>query len=305
VTARATIGKRVALISIAVSGSLSVAKIVVGLLARSTSVVADGVESAGDVVAASFVYSGFILAGKPADKDHPYGHGRYETLTGLMVGLVLVLAGIGISYRSLQRAGAVHTTPALFGIWPLLASLILKVILSSVKFRFGRRIGSAALIADAWNDFVDIISAMTAMAALALTVLDPTRFPAADQYGGFAVGVIVVFTGIRVAKDSSRRLTDTMPPPEMIDAIRRVAKAHPAVRAVEKCYARNTGLQYHVDLHIEVDPAMSVLESHEAATQVRFAIREQLDWVADVLVHVEPWLKQANAASRGQSESRR
>ncbi len=289
-TARATIGKRVALVSIAISGSLSVAKIVIGMMAKSTSVVADGVESVGDVVASAFVYYGFMLAAKPADREHPYGHGRYETLTGLMVGLILVLAGVSIAVRSLERAAAVHTTPALYGIWPLLASLILKVILSTMKFRYGRRIGSSALIADAWNDFVDIISAMTAMAALGLTVLDPSKFLAADHYGGFAVGVIVVFTGIRVAKDSTQRLTDTMPRPEMIEAIRRVAMGHPAVRRVEKCFARNTGLQYHVDLHIEVDPAMTVLESHEAATQVRFAIREQLDWVADVLVHVEPWL---------------
>lgn len=301
-TARATIGKRVALVSIAISGSLSVAKILIGWMAKSTSVVADGVESAGDVVAAAFVYYGFMLAAKPADREHPYGHGRYETLTGLMVGLILVLAGVSIAVRSLERAGAVHTTPALYGIWPLLASLILKVILSSVKFRFGRRIGSSALIADAWNDFVDIISAMAAMSALALTVLNPSRFLAADHYGGFAVGVIVIFTGIRVAKESTQRLTDTMPRPEMIEAICRVALEHPAVRRVEKCYARNTGLQYHVDLHIEVDPAMSVLESHEAATRVRFAIRERLDWVADVLVHVEPWLKQVDGALSEQAK---
>lgn len=287
--AKATIGKRIALISIAVSMTLSVGKIVVGLLAHSTSVVADGAESAGDAVASSFVLFGFILAAKPADENHPYGFGRYETLTGLMVGLILFLGGIGISYRSIQNVGAIHAAPAVYGMWPLLASMISKGILSGVKFRFGRRIGSSALIADAWNDFVDIISAITAMTALGLTVLNPSRFLAADHYGGFAVGLIVIFTGLRVAKDTSDRLIDTMPPRELLEQIRRVAKSDPEVCDIEKCYARSSGLQYHVDLHIEVDPKMSVLESHEVATRVRFAIREQLDWVADVLVHVEPW----------------
>jgi cation diffusion facilitator family transporter len=289
VTAKTTIGKRIALVSIAVSATLSLGKIVIGLLAQSTSVVADGLESAGDVVASSFVLFGFIIAAKPADEDHPYGHGRYETLTGFIVGLVLFLGGVGISYRSLQNVGAVHAAPALYGMWPLLASAILKGVLSGVKFRFGRRIGSSAVIADAWNDFVDIISAITAMTALGLTILSPSRFLAADHYGGFAVGIIIIFTGLRVAKDTSDRLTDTMPPPELLEQIRRVAKSDPGVCDVEKCFARNSGLQYHVDLHIEVDPKMSVMESHEVATRVRFAIREQLDWVADVLVHVEPW----------------
>lgn len=286
---RATIGKRVALISIGVSAILAVVKIVIGSLAHSTSVVADGVESAGDFVASGFVFIGFVIAAKSADEEHPYGYGRYETLTGLAVGLILMLGGVGICYRSISTIGVSHDIPAIYGIWPLLASMISKAILSTTKFRIGRRIGSSSLVADAWNDFVDILSAITAMAALALSVLNPSRFLVADHYGGFTVGLIVVFTGLRVAKDSTDRLADTMPSPDLVGEIRHVAEHYPGVRRVEKCYARNSGLQYYVDLHIEVDPKMSVLESHELATQVRFAIRKELDWVADVLVHVEPW----------------
>jgi cation diffusion facilitator family transporter len=290
-TSKITIGKRIALVSIAVCAGLSVVKIVVGWLAGSTSVIADGVESAGDVLASGFVLVGFILAARPADKDHPYGYGRYETITGLIVGLVLVFAGIAIAARSLEDIGKPHAAPALYGIWPLLGSMILKIILATTKFRFGRKIGSTALLADAWNDSVDILSAVTAMVALTLTVFDPARFLAADHYGGVAVGLIVVVTGLRVAKDSSDSLADTMPPSEMLEEIHRIATSNPQIRAVEKCYARNTGLQYHVDLHIQVDPNMSVLESHKIANQVRFTIREKLNWVADVMVHIEPWMK--------------
>lgn len=284
-----TIGKRVAMISVAVSGTLAIAKIIIGVLGRSTSVVADGLESAGDVVASTIVMFGFIVAARPADENHPYGHGRYETLTGLMVGMILFTGGIGISYRSLQNVGSMHAPPALYGIWPLLASMVAKAVLSTYKFRYGRRIYSSALIADAWNDFVDIISAATAITALGLTLYDPSRFLAADHYGGFAVGLIVIFTGLRVAKDTSDRLTDTMPDQHLLQEIRRVARSVPGVKNVEKCFARSTGLQYHVDLHLEVDPGMTVRESHDLATEVRFAIRRELAWVADVLVHVEPW----------------
>lgn len=282
------VGKRVAFASIGVSGALAIIKITVGLIAHSASVVADGVESAGDVVASGFVFLGFQIAGKPADKNHPYGHGRYETLTGLVVGIILFLGGIGVCFRSLESISLKHPIPGAYAMWPLLLSMLAKAVLSTVKFRFGRRIGSSALVADAWNDFVDILSAITAMTALGLTLLDPVRFESADHYGGFAVGLIVIFTGLRVAKESSERLTDTMPTEDHLRSIRTTALSVAGVNAVEKCFARSSGLQYHVDLHIEVDPEMSVRSSHDIANEVRFTIRRRLDWVADVLVHVEP-----------------
>lgn len=285
---RNTIGKRIALVSIGVCVLLSVTKITIGLLAHSTSVVADGAESAGDVLTSSFVFLGLLVAARPADEDHPYGHGRYETLTGLAVGFILVFVGIAIAVRSLQTVGLSHYPPAAYGAWPLLASMLTKTILATVKFRFGRSIGSAALVADAWNDAVDILSAFTAMAALGLSVLDPSRFLAADHYGGFAVGLIVVLTGLRVAKESSDRLADRMPSPERVDEIRRIATEDPRILAIDKCFARNSGLQYHVDLYLKVDPRMTVFESHALATAIRTRICERLDWVANVLIYVEP-----------------
>jgi cation diffusion facilitator family transporter len=297
-TSKINIGRRVALISVLVSALLAISKIVIGILGRSTSVVADGIESAGDVVASGVVVFGFTLAARPADENHPYGHGRYETLTGLIVGLILLFGGFGICYRSLQHVGDQHAPPAFYGIWPLLVSMAAKTVLSTLKFRVGRKIHSASLTADAWNDFVDILSATAAITALGLTLANPVRFIAADHYGGFAVGLIVMFTGLRVAKETSLRLSDAMPETELMREIRRIAMSVSGVKGVEKCFARNTGLQYHVDLHLEVDPDMTVRASHDIATTVRFAIREQLDWVADVLVHVEPAVEQVAVASR-------
>jgi cation diffusion facilitator family transporter len=117
---------------------------------------------------------------------------------------------------------------------------------------------------------------------------DPVRFLDADRYGGFAVGLIVVTTGMRVSRDTVLQLMDTMPPESLMNQIRAAASRVPGVRGVEKCFARKTGLRYHVDLHLEVDPEMTVRQSHEIAHQVRLEIMEGLDWVADVLVHVEP-----------------
>jgi len=115
-------------------------------------------------------------------------------------------------------------------------------------------------------------------------------FHTADHWGGFIIGAIVIFLGVRVARNTALQLMDTMPDPAQMEQIRAAAMRVPGALAVEKCFARKTGLRYHVDLHLEVDPAMTVLASHEIATEVRFRIRDEVDWVADVLVHVEPHL---------------
>jgi cation diffusion facilitator family transporter len=282
------IGQRVAIAGMVVSGALAIVKIFAGVTGHSTAVVADGLESAGDVFASGFVLLGLTLAARPADEDHPYGHGRAETLTGLLIGLALTAAGSLISYESLRRLGQPRMPLAAWVVWPLIASLLAKVALASVKFRYGRKLRSDALTADAWNDAMDTVSATAALIAVGLTISDSARFYNADRYGGFVVGLIVVSVGVRVARETALQLMDTMPNEGLMKQIRVAAATVPGVRGVEKCFARKTGLRYHVDLHLEVDPEISVRQSHEIAHQVRQRVVERLDWVADVLVHVEP-----------------
>jgi cation diffusion facilitator family transporter len=284
----ARIGRRVALAGIAASALLATLNIVVGLISRSTSVVATGVEFAGDVLASTVVLFGLIVAVKPADENHPYGHGRMETLAAFVVGMILVAGGAGICWNSLQAVGEKHPPPAPAAIAVLIVAIAVRSIMSAVKFRVGRRIQSASLVADGWNDTVDILAAATALTAVALAMYDSDRFLAADHYGGFAVGIIVVLTAVRVLRDASLELMDTMPDSEMIARLRSAAIDVPGVLGVDKSYARKTGFKYHVDLHIEVDPDLTVAQSHAIAGEVRSRVREQLAWVADVLVHVEP-----------------
>ena len=294
-------GRAIAITSMLVSAALAAAKIVIGMRANSTAVVSDGMENAGDVLTSGLVLFGLIIAAKPPDAEHPYGHGRLETLSGLLVGMILVATGALISFRSIQRALEAQPAPALYAIWPLLASIAIKGGMSVAKWRYGRRTRSSALTADAWHEAVDVFSGAAALAAVGMTLLDPARFGAADHIGGCVVGIIVIFIGLRVARDTTLQLMDTMPDPRALDTIRRVALSVPGALGIEKCYARKTGLRWHVDLHLEVDPAMSVWDSHEIATEVRARIREKLDWVADVLVHVEPHLLDTLSRTHGKS----
>lgn len=281
------VGRRVAIASMLISGSLAGLKIVVGMMANSNSVISDGVESAADVVTSGIVLFGLSLAAKPPDAEHPYGHGRLETLSGLAVGVLLGIIGAGICFRTAMHLDDRHVVSA-FAVWPLLVSMFAKGGLAFTKFRVGKQIKSDALMADGWNDTVDIFSALTALVAVLLSLWNPVTFAQADHYGAFGVGLIVVFLGIRVVHQTSQQLMDRMPDGQMLNDIRRVALKVSGALGIEKCLARKTGLRYHVDLHLEVNPNMTVRESHQIAHEVRARVISELDWVADVLVHVEP-----------------
>jgi cation diffusion facilitator family transporter len=288
--------QRIALVGITGSVLLAVVHVTVGLATRSTSVFAAGVEFAGDVLATALVYVGMRVATRPPDTNHPYGHGRVETLSALAVGLILIGSGAGIGWHSLQAVSARHPPPGQLALVVLILAIVIRGTTVFLKFGVGRKIGSAAIVADAWNDSVDLVAAATALVAVGLSRYDPERFLAADHYGGFAIGVIVVLIGVRVARDASVTLIDTMPEPPLMEALRGAAMSVSGVVAVDKAHARKTGLTYHVDLHVEVDPALTVAASHVIAGRVRSRLREELPWVADVLVHIEPALPPTGAA---------
>jgi divalent metal cation (Fe/Co/Zn/Cd) transporter len=264
------LARRVTLIGMAVSGILSAAKLLAGWIGHSTAVFADGLENGGDVFGSGLILHFLYVASIPPDKEQPYGHGRSETIAGLTE----------------------HTpthAPQLFAIWPMVASIIVKGALATGKFTYGKRLGSMAIQADAWHDGIEIFSGFVALIALALSLYNQEHFAAADHDGGFIVGLIVLLTAFHVVRDSSQDLMDAMPDDARIAQIRGIASAVPGISGVEKTYARKTGLEYHVELHLEVDPRMTVQDSHTLATDTRFLIRKKLDWIADVVVHVEPF----------------
>jgi cation diffusion facilitator family transporter len=281
-------GRGLAAISVAASAALAALNIAVGLSAGSASVLAIGVEFSGDVLTSSVVLVGLLAASRPPDENHPYGHGRLETIAGLFVGFVLMAGGAGIAWQSLEGISTQRLPPGWPAVAALLVVIVVRGVIAALKFRAAHEIRSHALRSDAWNDAVDILSAVVGLTAVTLARLWPDSLAVADHYGGFVVGLIVGATGVRVARSATLDLADTMPDPSMLEAARRVALAVPGVVAVEKQFARKTGLQYHIDLHLEVDPEMTVRESHRIAHDVQARVRDALPWVADVLVHVEP-----------------
>ena len=297
-----TAARRISAYSLAASAVLAAVKIGVGLKAGSTAVVSDGVESASDCFTSGLVLLGLWIAAKPSDSDHPYGHGRFEILTGLTIGVVLAIIGTVICLQSLARRALVHPL-ATYALWPLLLSIAVKGFFASAKYRVGKRTGSSSIRADAWHDLVDLSSGVVALAGLSLALFRADLI-SADHWAGFAVGLIVIFVGLRAARETVLQLMDTMPDDAQMIEIRRVALRVPGAKGVEKCFARKTGLRYHVDLHLEVEPELTVRESHDIATAVRIAVKERVQWVEDVLVHVEPYEPQGAMPSRETARQR-
>src|SRR5580658_4828054 len=155
--------RQIAILGMVVSALLAILKITVGWFAHSAAVTADGFESATDVVTSGLVLVGLILAARPADDNHPYGHGRIEILIGLLLGFILACAGCGIAWHGLTGAADEKHAPAAYAIWPLIVSIVAKLGLVLVKSRHGRKIGSSSLVADAANDGIDILSGIVAL----------------------------------------------------------------------------------------------------------------------------------------------
>src|ERR1700729_1034825 len=162
--------RQIARIGMAVSAILAALKIGVGLASHSAAVTADGFESAADILTSGLVLIGMTIAARPADDNHPYGHGRVEILTGLLLGFLLFGAGSLIAVHAWTGAGEIPVPPAAYAIWPLLISIAAKAGLVTVKYRHGRLLNSSALKADAANDAVDIVSGLVALSALLLTL---------------------------------------------------------------------------------------------------------------------------------------
>ena len=279
---------KIARISIAVGLFLAVIKLIAGYFGGSHAVFADGVESAGDVVASLILWLGLRISAEPPDEDHPYGHGRFEILAGQAIGAFLIASGSIMAWQSYLHLKQPQVTPQAFAIWTVMVSVGMKIALGRWKFAAARKFRSAALGADAANDWLDVLSGTIAIIAVGLNLWQPARFSHADAIGGVAIAFLVILLGLNVLRESSWELLDSMPSEAMLEEIRACALMVAGVLGIEQCRARKTGLQYHVDLHLEVNPEMTVDAAHRISGKVRSAIREQISWVADVLIHIEP-----------------
>lgn len=280
---------RAAILGILVNGVLATAKLIGGIVGNAYVLVADAVESMTDIFSSFVVWRGLALATQPPDADHPYGHGKAEPLAASFVSLTLVAAAIGIAIQAIREILTPHHSPEAFTIWLLLIVVIVKESLYRFVFSVGKKLTSIAVRSDAWHHRSDAITSAAAAIGIGIALWGGHGYESADDWAALFASCIIAYNGLRLFKPAIDELMDSSPSEELQQQITALAARCQGVLAVEKVLARKTGFTYLVDMHIDVDKAITVERAHDIAHLVKDTIREQIPKVAEVLIHVEPY----------------
>jgi cation diffusion facilitator family transporter len=281
-------GIRSTLIGMAFNLALAAVKSTAGVVGNSYALVADGIESLSDVFSSFVVYVGLRMAMRPADENHPYGHGKAEPIAAIIVGGALLAASALIAYESIKEIRTPHYAPAPWTLAVLAVVMAVKESLYRYVAGVGRQVASTAVSTDAWHHRSDAITSAFAFVGISIALLGGRGWEAADDWAALLAGAVIAINALRLMGPAVAEITDMAPRAEINDEVREVARRIGGVVEIEKCLVRKMGFDYYVDLHVIVDPEMTVREGHEIAHRVKDAVREANPRVSDVLVHVEP-----------------
>ena len=279
-------GLRSSLLAIVINLTLALVKCLTGLIGHSFALLADGIESFLDVISSSVVFWGLRLAIKPPDKDHPYGHGKADPIAAAVVGVAMILAALGIAVESINLIRTPHKLPHAYTLLVLVCVVPIKTLLSKYVSGVSERIESSALRGDAWHHLSDAITSGFAFVGISVALW--TGDPTADDWAALCASPVIFFGGWQQLRRPIAELLDTAPAPEIEERVRRAAEGMPNVIGVEKCFVRKVGFRYYVDLHVVVRGDLTVRQGHLIAHRVADQVREKVEKIAEVLVHIEP-----------------
>ena len=263
-------------------------KLAAGILGHSHALIADAVESLADIFSSIIVWRGMVVAAAPADDDHPYGHGKAEPIAAAIVATMLLLAAGWIAVQSIHEIILPHRGPAPFTLIVLLVVVAIKELLFRFALHVAETVDSIAVRSDAWHHRSDAITSFAAGIGIAVALIGGHGFEAADDVAALLAALIIAWNGWRLLRPALDELMDAAPNGEVRTKIRELAGRVPGVRQVEKCLVRKMGYHLFVDMHVEVDPQMTVQAAHAIAHRVKAEVRRELPAVYDVLVHIEP-----------------
>jgi cation diffusion facilitator family transporter len=279
--------RKVMLIGSALDFSLGKAKIVIGWMANSQALVADGVHSLSDLLTDFMVLYAAKHSHKEADSQHPYGHGRIETLTTASLGLVLVAIAFGIGYHSIQRLND-NEAVVEFGMLAFSIALI-SVLTKEWIYRYtmsaARRLRSDMLMANAWHSRSDAFSSMVVLVGIMGVALGHAYL---DAIAAVIVAAMIAKIGIDLLRSSTQELIDSALEPEKVALLRQQIVAVDGVRSIHMLRTRKSAGNILVDVHIQVDPRLSVSEGHRIGDVVRQSLLNQADGITDVTIHIDP-----------------
>jgi cation diffusion facilitator family transporter len=274
---------------LATNGLLAIGKLIAGIVGHSYALIADAIESTADIFSSIIVWRGMVVAHQPPDEDHPYGHGRAETIAAAAVSIMLLGAAAAILYQSIREVLNPHQAPAPFTLFVLLGVVLIKEGLFRFVGNIGAEIESGAVQTDAWHHRSDAITSAAAALGIGLSLVGGPRFSSADEWAAIFASGIIAFNGWRLLRAPLAELMERVPTEDVTGQARRIAMQVPAVRGVEKCHARQLGYAFVLEMHVEVDDTMTVGQAHVVAHRVQDAVRAALPRVSKVTVHIEPF----------------
>jgi cation diffusion facilitator family transporter len=277
------------LLGLSTNAILACVKLTAGILGQSYALIADAIESIADIASSLIVWHALVIAHRPPDATHPYGHGRAETLATAAVAIMLLGAAVLIAVQSAREILIPHHVPAPYTLLVLLAAVLIKEGLFRFVGRVGEQIESSAVTADAWHHRSDAFTSAAAALGISIALVGGEAYESADDWAAIFAAGIIAWNGYRLLRPTVNELMDAAPQSDIVQKAKAIALGVDGVRGVEKCLARKLGYDYFMDMHVEVDGTLPVTAAHELAHIVKGAIQSRLPRVKEITIHIEPF----------------
>ena len=274
--------------SIVGNASLAIIKGFAGFFGNSYALIADAIESTADIFSSFLVLFGLKYASRPADKNHPYGHGRAEPLiTFLVVGFLITSATI-IAYESIKNIGTPHELPKIWTLFVLIPLIIWKEISFQLVIRKAKETNSSSLKADAWHHRSDAITSIAALIGISIALYFGNGYETADDWAALFASGFILYNSYKIFRPALGEIMDEHLYDDLVADIRKVSLSCAGVVATEKCFVRKAGMKYHVELHAIVQADITVKFGHEIAHNLKDTLLNDIPQLGHVLIHIEP-----------------
>lgn len=285
--------RKVTLAGAVVNILLTVFKVFAGILGKSAAMVADGIHSLSDLLSDVVVLIFTHISSKKPDREHSFGHGKFETLATLIVSLILVVVGARLMADGVRNiigvlnGESIHM-PKMIALWAAVVSIVLKEILYWVTVRVGRKVNSPVVIANAWHHRSDSFSSVGALAGIGGAILLGDRWTILDPAASCCISAAIIVVAVKMALPSLAELLETSLPEAVEHDIQQTVASVPGVDDIHNLQTRRNGISFIIDAHVVVDPSISVVQAHDIATAVEETLRAKYGPETQISIHIEP-----------------
>ncbi|MGJ8659462.1 MAG: cation diffusion facilitator family transporter [Cellulophaga fucicola] len=267
---------------------LAIIKGLAGFFGNSYALIADAIESTTDIFSSLLVLLGFKYAKRPADENHPYGHGKIEPLITFLVVAFLVTSATIIAYESIQNIQTPHKVPKAWTLIVLGVIIIWKETLYRIVLKKSKEIQSTSLKADAWHHRSDAITSIMAFIGISIAVICGKGYETADDWAALLASGFILYNSYLILRPALGEVMDEQLYDDLLLEIRNKALEVDGVLGTEKCFIRKAGMKFHIDLHAIVDGKITVKEGHDISHKLKDYLMEEIPNLEYVLIHIEP-----------------